>query len=105
MEEYRTHKIFRSNRDLNQKEIERMKQVCSQILGLIEFQVDLNSISIEYYSHLQSYETIKDVLEKAGFHILKAPKKGFFNRFLKKLAKDNKDAFGGKPLDCCDLNK
>ncbi|MEL7646534.1 MAG: LDCC motif putative metal-binding protein [Sedimentibacter sp.] len=32
-------------------------------------------------------------------------KKNWFQRFLEALAKSNEEAFKGKPLDCCSLNK
>lgn len=105
MEDYKTTRIFQAARDLTEEEIDQMKKVCSQIQGIIAFKVDKTEIWVEYFRHLQNFDGIKELLKKAGFPLAKPQKKeGFFTRFLKKLAKDNKEEFGSKALDCCDLN-
>lgn len=71
------------------------------IIGLSPGQVKL-----EYYPEMYTEVYLEEELKQLGVSLRKnANKKGFFKRMVDKLAKDNREAFGEKELDCCKLHK
>lgn len=73
-------------------------------VNIVELSTD--HVKLEYYPQLYSEGYLEQELKQLGVSLKKnANKKGFFKRMLDKLAKDNKEAFGDKELDCCKLPK
>lgn len=70
--------------------------------------VELSSdyVKLEYYPQLYSEGYLEEQLKQLGVSLREnTNKKGFIKRLLDKLAKDNKETFGDKELDCCKLHK
>ena len=64
-----------------------------------------SGLKVSFLSYLYGKEYLIQLIKSAGF-VEKIPaKKNFFQRLLEKWAADNKNSFGGRKLDCCDLNK
>ena len=64
-----------------------------------------SGITVSFLSYLYGKEYLIELIKDAGL-VEKIPhKKNLFQRWLEKWAADNKNSFGGRKLDCCDLNK
>lgn len=82
----------------------QVRNLLEDLPGIEEIYFKGNEIKIKYSAFKIAKEYIIEVLENNGFRRAKPKKKGVFQRFLDKLIKTNKDEFGNKKLDCCDLN-
>jgi hypothetical protein len=74
-----------------------------ELPGVNTISVENKRLSIQYdpYSVGKSELTLQ--LEKLGFKPVKEAKKGFWARWIDKLAKDNQKNFGNQRLDCCNI--
>lgn len=105
MDEYNKTVTYRFNKVLNDYDISFLQSKLVTVEGLNSVDVSTESISVEYGSFQLTEEAVKDVIINFGYQIKKAKKKkkGIFGRFIDNLAKSNKESFGNKKLDCCDL--
>ena len=64
-----------------------------------------SGLKVSFLTYLYSKEYLIQIIKDLGF-VEKVPKKqSIFQRLLERWAADNKTYFGGRRLDCCDLNK
>ena len=98
---------YRFNKFLNEVEILELQQKLNELEGIDSFEISSDFIRIEYLPFKLSKESIQETLKKIGYpvKIEKKKKKGFFERFINKLSKSNKETFGNQRLDCCDMKK
>ncbi|MEQ8715113.1 MAG: LDCC motif putative metal-binding protein [Cyclobacteriaceae bacterium] len=64
-----------------------------------------SQMSVFFPSYLYSKEHIVKLIQDAGFKERVLLKKNLLQRLLDKLVAENQSTFGGRKLDCCDLNK
>jgi len=65
-----------------------------------------NKLSIEFNTYIHSEYAMIELMKDNGYDpVTVEEKKGFFSKWLDKMAKNNKENFGGNRLDCCDLSK
>lgn len=88
----------------NSDEKSQIRNLFEDLPGIEEIYFKGNEIKVKYSAFKIAKEYIIEILENNGFKKVKPKKKGVFQRFLDKLIKTNKDEFGNKKLDCCDLN-
>lgn len=93
---------FLPEHTLNQDEIKNILSELTGMSGITSLNVEPGLVRIEYYRQLLSTEMIHEALAKAGFPFEKEnDKPGIFQKFIAKLGRENKEAFGGHPPDCC----
>lgn len=66
-----------------------------------------NELVVVFHPFIVSEEVVRRRIQEAGFRLQeeRGRKRGAWRRFVDRLASENKRSLGGKPLDCCDLNK
>lgn len=106
MESFKKISVFKPQVDLT---TDLQILIRNYIQSLKDVEIDEltpNVIKLEYYPQQYSVEYIERELKSLGVKLNNNnKKKGFFKRLLANLAKDNKEAFGEKKLDCCKLPK
>nr|NQU90292.1 hypothetical protein [Bacteroidota bacterium] len=91
---------------LSQNEIIKVMLGLTGLSGVTSFNVEEDSVMIEYYQQLLSPDMVKDALVKAGFPFAPMQKnQGVWQKFILKLGQENNKAFGGKPPKCCSTVK
>ncbi len=75
--------------------------------GVESVQRQENELIIHYQPFVISEEGLRRRLQAAGVEPRSdnGPKPSLWRRFVERLATENRSSLGGKPLDCCDLNK
>ena len=73
--------------------------------GIAVERIGESGIKVSVLTYLYGKECLIQLIKDVGFIEKVPPKKNLFQRLLEKWAADNKDSFGGRRLDCCDLNK
>ncbi len=77
--------------------------------GIEEMTVEGSRIVVEYQPYVVSREGVLNRMEDAGLVLRKEEekeeRKGFFRRFVDRIAAENKQSLGSGRLDCCDLNR
>ncbi len=74
--------------------------------GVESVRIDGDRVTVDCFPQVLSYSGIKSILEKAGFPSKKVTEKqGFVQRFIARLTRANREAFGSGQLDCCKLNR
>lgn len=97
---------FHPGHSLSQDEIVKVMLELAGLSVVTSFNVEADSVGIEYYQQLLSSDTIKNALVKAGFPFTHVHKKqGVLQKFILKLGQENNKAFGGKPPKCCSTVK
>ena len=77
----------------------------SSIEGIEQFRLVDGIADVSFYPQLISLRTIKAEMGIAGIKLAEPGKaRGFFGRFVDRLAESNKKNFGSSKLDCCNLN-
>ena len=75
------------------------------IEGIEQFRLVDGIADVSFYPQLISLRTIKAEMGIAGIKLAEPGKaRGFFGRFVDRLAESNKKNFGSSKLDCCNLN-
>jgi len=87
----------------NSDERMQIRNLLNDLPGIKEIYFEDNEIKIEYSAFKIAREYICKTLLNNGFKTAQPKKKNKFLRFLDKLIKTNKDKYGNKKLDCCDL--
>ncbi len=83
-----------------------IKEGVSDIKGVEHVDITGQNIHVEFYPYLVSRDQITERISSLGCTInIQKKKKGFFSRYLEKMAESNKQQFGNGPLDCCKLKK
>jgi hypothetical protein len=83
----------------------KVKELLNELPGIEEIYFESNYIKIKHAVFKIAKDYIEEVLEANGFRKFRPKKESVFKRFINKLIKTNKDEFGDKKLDCCDLNE
>ena len=90
---------------LNDKNIFYLKSKLKNFDGIDFFDISNDEIEIEYSTLKLSEKGIFELFIQLGYplELIKQVKYNLFKRFMNDLAKSNKESFGSKKLDCCDL--
>lgn len=96
---------YRFNKSPEEAEISNLQHKLNELEGIDSFEITDEGIFIEYLPFKHSKESLEVTLKEFGYPVTieKKKRKGLFARFIDNLAKSNKEAFGNKKLDCCEL--
>lgn len=105
MDEYKRTVTYSFNKVLNDYDKSHLESRLVKVDGIDSIDITKESIIIEYVTLQLAEESVKEIIEKSGYPLKKIKKKGkgSFRRFIDNLARSNKESFGNKKLDCCDL--
>lgn len=87
------------------EERSQIKSLLGTHHGIEEIYFENVYLHVRYSVFKIAPEYIKEILSSNGYNEEQPAKEGLFKRFINKLIKTNKDEFGDKKLDCCDLNE
>ncbi len=93
-----------SGNDITMKQHEMIAERFNSMVGIKLRSCSRRTIKIEYFAHLFSEQAVREELSSLGITFKKKRKGNLFERLLNSITKDNVKAFGGKRIDCCDLN-
>lgn len=96
---------YESNKPMNYNKQKMLEEILHTINGVNYVWINSTSITLDFYVQIVDEGYIKETLIKAGFLFKEKSASNSFNRFIDKLAKENKKTYGNKKLDCCDLNE
>lgn len=74
-----------------------------ELPGVNSISLENKRLSIQYNPYSIGEKELVLQLEELGFKSIKGAKKGFWARWIDKLAKDNQKNFGSQRLDCCNI--
>jgi allophanate hydrolase subunit 1 len=103
MEDYLQYKSFQIQESISEEKIKELMTKFNSTPGINNIDWASQSVSVVYNPYEISEKEILKSLSVIGLIISIDDKKSFKNR-LKKIAEENKKDFGGKRLDCCDMN-
>ncbi len=105
MSEYSQTVKYLFTKRLTDNDIKILNTKLSDVEGIESYDLSDEFIQIDFMIFKQSEKSIQQYLASVGFPVLcnKEKKTGIFKRFVDNLAKSNKESFGSKKLDCCDL--
>ncbi len=105
MDDYKKEIVLSFKKHLNEDDMVNLQSKLEKVEGIESMNISAQSVSIEYVPLHLTAELVKEIINNAGYPLkdLKIKRKGFFRRFIDDLAKSNKESFGNKKLDCCDL--
>lgn len=105
MSDYSKTVKYRFNRELNDYDISYLHSKIPKIDGIESCTVSKTDISVELMTLKLAPESVSEMILNLGYPVKteRSKKPGLFKRFLDNLAKSNKESFGSKKLDCCDL--
>lgn len=105
MDEYTKTVTYSFNKVLNDYDISYLQSKLVKVDGIDSIDISNKSISVEYVTLQLAEESVKEIIKNSGYPLkeIKKKRKGIFRRFIDELAKCNKESFGNKKLDCCDL--
>lgn len=86
-----------------------LKKACQALIdspnGIQTISFSENLITVGYNPYQITEENVEKLISDLGIKISNKPEKqGFLRRWLKDMAKSNKESLGSGRLDCCDLN-
>ncbi|WP_163706902.1 LDCC motif putative metal-binding protein [Mangrovibacterium lignilyticum] len=104
MEDFiQTHQI-RTKKPLS----EDLKKACQALIdstnGIQTISFSENLITVEYNPYQITEGNLEQLISELGIKITSPEKTGFLKRWLKYIAKENKESLGSGRLDCCDMN-
>lgn len=102
METLQKNILFRLKNEAKDKNIQSK---IKQLRGVNNVSQENDQLIIHYDPYSVSEKFLIKWLSELGFEPAAEKKKGFFARWIDKMAKDNKENFGTKSLDCCDMDK
>ncbi|GAO30395.1 heavy-metal-associated domain-containing protein [Geofilum rubicundum] len=107
MDDYKKEIVLSFKKHLKDDDIFILKSNLEKVKGIESINIATQSVSIEYVSLHLTEEMVKEIIKDAGYPLreLKKRRKGFFRRFIDDLARSNRESFGNKKLDCCDLKQ
>ena len=91
--------------DLHDQLWNKIKLTLGTKEGVVVKRTGESGLKVSFLTYLYGKKYLIQLIKDVGFVEKVPPKKNIFQRFLEKWAADNKDSFGGRRLDCCDLNK
>ena len=103
MGNYLEYKRFEIQESIPEEKVNEIMLKFNSTPGIDKISCVRKSLSVIYNPYEISKKEIVNILSIIGLTVKKDNKKSFKNR-LKKMAEDNKENFGGKRLDCCDMN-
>jgi hypothetical protein len=103
MEDYLQYKRFHIQESISEEKIEELMMKFNSTPGIDKIGCVRQSISVIFNPYEISEKEISKSLSVLGLTVTIDDKKSFKNK-LKKMAEENKKDFGGKRLDCCDMN-
>ena len=83
----------------------KIKLILGTKEGIVVNRTGESGLKVSFLTYLYGKEYLIELIKDAGFVEMVLPKKNIFQRLLEKWAADNTNSFGGRKLDCCDLNK
>lgn len=106
MEEFNKNVAFSFSKDLNKDARTYLNEELKKVEGIISHEIAQESVSVVYDALRLSAVAVKEILDNMGYPVeeLKEKRKGILSRFIKNLADSNREIYGKKRLDCCDLN-
>ena len=106
MEDYSRSMTFDFQKQLNQRDLEHLKTRLVKVVGVESFDITPDSLRVEYVPFLIAEDSITGIIRQTGFPVKTGEKKkGVIRKFLDKLVKSNRETFGNKKPDCCNLNR
>ena len=89
---------------------EDLKKACQALIdsqnGIQTISFSENRITVEYNPYQITKKNLEKLISDLGIEISNKPEKqSFLKRWLKDLAKSNKESLGSGRLDCCDLSR
>lgn len=105
MSEYSQTVKYLFTKRLTDDDIKILNTKLSELEGLESYDLSDEFILIDFMIFKQSEKSLKQYLVNLGFPVMckKEKKPGIFKRWIDNLAKSNKESFGSKKLDCCEL--
>jgi copper chaperone CopZ len=105
MDEYKRTVTYSFNKVLNDYDISDLESRLVKVDGIDSIDITKESIIIEYVTLQLAEESVKEIIKNSGYPLkeIKKKRKGIFRRFIDNLARSNKQSFGNRKLDCCDL--
>ncbi|NOZ48107.1 MAG: hypothetical protein GXO79_15220 [Chlorobi bacterium] len=104
MEEYKST-VFYLEKPLLETEKQKIKVLIEKTEGIQSFNITNELISLNYNSFILSKNFLQQLFSKSGILFkTENEKPGFFTRIIQNMINENKQAYGNKKLDCCDLN-
>ena len=103
MEDYLKYKTFRIKEMITEEMINELIVKSEKVPGINKFKGAGQVVSFIYNPFEISEKEIIDWLLAFGLSV-KKNKANWFKKRLAKLANDNNESFGGKRLECCNLN-
>ena len=92
-------------REITDNDIAFLRSRISKVDGIECITVSNGIISIEFIPYKLAEVSVKEMIVELGYpvQIKKNRRSGLFKGFIENLGKSNKESFGTKKLDCCDL--
>nr|WP_321409119.1 LDCC motif putative metal-binding protein [uncultured Carboxylicivirga sp.] len=105
MSEYSRKVKYKFNKLLSDDEALDLRIQLSGIEGIEAYSLTNEFLDIDFIIFKQSEKSLLQRIGRLGhpLQVYKSKKPGFFKNFINNLAKSNKESFGTKKLDCCDL--
>lgn len=103
MEDYLKYKTFRIKEMITEETINELIFKSEKVPGINKCKGAGQVVSFIYNPYEISEKEIIEWLLAFGLSVKKS-KVNWVKRKLAKLAEENKESFGGKRLECCDLN-
>jgi len=106
MEDYIKILEFTQTSDSPKDKYEDFKLFLLNIEGIQKVTKKGNTLFVEFNSYIHVKKALIEIMKENGYEsdISVQNKKGFFAKWVDKLAKTNKEKFGSDRLECCDLN-
>lgn len=94
---------FQFSKPLSEKDISEITYQMSDLEGVTKVNASEQEVTIAFNGYVQTEEVLKGKLEDAGYLIIddRNNSDGWFQKFLRFIARGNKEAFKGRPPDCC----
>ncbi len=105
MSEYSQSVKYLFSNSLTDNDIRILNTKISELQGIESYDISNEHIQIDFMIFKQSEKSLKQYLVNLGFPVMckKEKKPGIFKKWIDNLAKSNKESFGSKKLNCCEL--
>jgi len=105
MEEFIKYLKFRASSENSVNALQSGKSALLKQPGILEVSVVDQNMVVGFNAYAMSEEELTSIMNDMGLKPNPGKvKKGHISRWLDNLAKTNKESFGAKRLDCCDMN-
>ena len=105
MDDFNKSVMYSFSNALKMSDISYLRTRLNTVDGICSFEIQSDSVHLEYDSLKLSKEYIRMIIMNLGYQVKSSEgtHPGIVKRFLQHLAKSNQEAFGDKKLDCCEL--